>query len=411
MFNIFSIYSSIEIQYFYINAYNLPIDTIDSDDSLLHDYDESEDYSSEDVEELGIETNLVKTSVFSTQRLYHLLPVLNQKTRNFSDSFRYTNSLNLKNGYILKLFFIINLNNFKFKNYFFIVKNFNLLNTKKFFKLQANLPPFFGFQMSQFNCFSFPAILFYFFNFKKLNTFNIVFNTLFNFLPTSIIVDLVDWVQSENTTFNPRVINSNWSLKAKFFFFINQLSDFDAASYNLNFFFFFNFFNHFLSFFFNEKCFLKIQNIASFFFDHVNFLNFLKTKMSKKLKTFHFTFFTDEFFEVLIFSFRQKNLTVFMQWFRSFFEKLPFIYHKKFLQLFSIFFKLFFIYFANEFNIKGFYLNIKGKISVGGNAKKRQYTIVTGTVSKSLKKNCFFFDQNQVRTITGVLGLTYILTY
>lgn len=313
MFNIYNISSFTEIQYFYINAYNLRIDTIDSDDNFLHDYDESEDYSSDDVEELGTETNLVTTSVFSTQRVYHLLPVINQKIISSSDGFSYTSSLKLKNDCRVKLFFIINLNNFKFKNYFFIVKNFNLLNTKKFFKPQVSLAPFFSFQMTQFNCFSFPAALFYFFNFKKLNTFNILFNTLFNFLPAMILVDLVSLIQSENTTFNPRAINSNLSLKAKFFFFINQLSDFDAASYNLNFFFFFNFFNHFLSFFFNEKCFLKIQNIASFFFDHVNFLNFLKTKMSKKLKTFHFSFFTDEFFEVLIFSFRQKNLIVFMQ--------------------------------------------------------------------------------------------------
>jgi len=66
---------------------------------------------------------------------------------------------------------------------------------------------------------------------------------------------------------------------------------------------------------------------------------------------------------------------------------------------------------SNFFKIKGFLFDIRGKVSVSGNAKKRHL---------SVKYKCYGFTKIQlkaeqvkflIRTNTGVLGVTMVLTY
>ena len=102
---------------------------------------------------------------------------------------------------------------------------------------------------------------------------------------------------------------------------------------------------------------------------------------------------------------------MFMKWLKFFFEKIQFKFHKRFLKQLNFFFFRFFKTFKKKFKIKGFYLDVRGKLSVSGNAKKRHFFLKFGKLSKSLKNLKFFHNQNQINTETGVLGITYILTY
>jgi len=63
------------------------------------------------------------------------------------------------------------------------------------------------------------------------------------------------------------------------------------------------------------------------------------------------------------------------------------------------------------FKVKGFFLDIRGKVDVSGNAKKRHTAIkykLYGFSKVKLKADQLKF---LVRTNTGVLGVTTVITY
>ena len=79
--------------------------------------------------------------------------------------------------------------------------------------------------------------------------------------------------------------------------------------------------------------------------------------------------------------------------------------------MFNKFLKEFFKLFKNTFLIKGLKIDVRGKVSAGGNSKKRHYLIKYGELSFSKKKNKISYAQNIARTPTGVLGLELLLVY
>ena len=79
--------------------------------------------------------------------------------------------------------------------------------------------------------------------------------------------------------------------------------------------------------------------------------------------------------------------------------------------MFNKFLKEFFPVFRRIFLVRGFKLDVRGKVSVAGNSKKRHYLIKYGELSFSKKNNKISYAQNIVRTPTGVLGLEFVLVY
>ena len=85
--------------------------------------------------------------------------------------------------------------------------------------------------------------------------------------------------------------------------------------------------------------------------------------------------------------------------------------HKKFLLVFKSVVSRFFQFFVKDLSLKGFFFDIRGKVGVTGNAKKRHFSIKFGRYShsrKSLRLNTF---QNLVKTKTGVLGLSLVISF
>jgi hypothetical protein len=62
-------------------------------------------------------------------------------------------------------------------------------------------------------------------------------------------------------------------------------------------------------------------------------------------------------------------------------------------------------------SIKGFFFDIRGKVGVTGNSKKRHFFFRIGKTN--ISKRVFKIDHQQrvVRTATGSLGITMILSY
>ena len=185
---------------------------------------------------------------------------------------------------------------------------------------------------------------------------------------------------------------------------------------------------------------LKIsrQDVCILFFKNflINFLNFLFKScvimhfffLNNKVRVAYF--FKSFFKKVRVLSTRQKyskflyfliqaililfitkDIIFFKNWICNFFELIPPRLHRKFL---SKIYKLFKYYLHHFFLITGcvgFKLLISGKISVTGNAKTRSYQILFGKTSFSNKKLKIAYEQGRVRTLTGVLGLHFLLAY
>lgn len=65
----------------------------------------------------------------------------------------------------------------------------------------------------------------------------------------------------------------------------------------------------------------------------------------------------------------------------------------------------------NIFNIKGFFFDIRGKVGVAGNSKKRHFYFYIGKLSLSEKSSRIEHKQGIIKTHTGCLGVTFILNY
>lgn len=90
---------------------------------------------------------------------------------------------------------------------------------------------------------------------------------------------------------------------------------------------------------------------------------------------------------------------------------MSFTKHKKFFYYFKLIFKNLFPKLNNLFNVKGFYMDITGKISVSGDAQTRRYIITYGFSSFSSLTYKLAYTKFTVRTTTGILGLSLSISY
>ena len=97
---------------------------------------------------------------------------------------------------------------------------------------------------------------------------------------------------------------------------------------------------------------------------------------------------------VLILIFYLKELGIITVFLKTFFEQLHFSQHKRMLYIINFLICHFSKVILNYYRCKGFYICFKGKLGVGGNARKRNYKIKLGdyslnTLNKRLKYSTF----------------------
>ena len=161
---------------------------------------------------------------------------------------------------------------------------------------------------------------------------------------------------------------------------------------------------------FNKNIFLKINNnfflkINNEYFE--NLLNEYKNFQPQYFKNY----FMFDFLEIVWYSFLLKDLNMLSEWISKFMETLNFKNHKKFINFFQNFMFKHSSLFINNLKIKGFLFDIRGKVGVTGSSKKRHVCFKFGSLNRSSKNSRFNFNQSLVRTYSGVLGLTYIISY
>lgn len=120
---------------------------------------------------------------------------------------------------------------------------------------------------------------------------------------------------------------------------------------------------------------------------------------------------TKQIIGILYYSLLLKDSTIFVNFFKKVLEKLSIKLHKRtFLGLKKLLKDLFVPVFG-FLGVLGLLFNIKGKIGVSGNAKKRRYFFYYGKHSITSRKIKIDIKHTPVWTFTGSLGFTFLIFY
>jgi hypothetical protein len=148
-----------------------------------------------------------------------------------------------------------------------------------------------------------------------------------------------------------------------------------------------------------------------------NFLNYILTaaeKMqcllwSQKLRSFRKALgprlFLAESLEIIYISLKLKDPYFLSNWMINLFQKISFWKFKFFFRYLKYIFRYFFITIFKELCVKGIKFQLKGKISVAGNARTRTIRQRAGLTSHATFNNKVMYNLNLVKTFTGVQGL------
>lgn len=85
--------------------------------------------------------------------------------------------------------------------------------------------------------------------------------------------------------------------------------------------------------------------------------------------------------------------------------------HKKFFTIIQEIINDNFYFFSNKLGLKGFFLRVKGKINLNGNAKKKIFFFKKGKFKISSKKLKIDNQIFNIKTDSGILGFNLILSY
>ncbi len=120
---------------------------------------------------------------------------------------------------------------------------------------------------------------------------------------------------------------------------------------------------------------------------------------------------TKQIIGILYYSLILKDSFIFVNFFKKILEKLNVKSHKKvFLGLKKLLKDLFKPLF-NFFGVYGIFFNMKGKIGVSGNAKKRRYYFYYGKHSITTRRIKVDIKHSPIWTFTGSLGFTFMIFY
>jgi hypothetical protein len=100
-----------------------------------------------------------------------------------------------------------------------------------------------------------------------------------------------------------------------------------------------------------------------------------------------------------------------MDWFVKTMNRIQFKNHRKLLSVFRYMILHYGDFYLTQNKLKGFFFDIRGKVGVTGNAKKRHFSFSSGKFSKTTKNSRFDYQHSIIKTLTGALGVTMIIYY
>ncbi len=201
-------------------------------------------------------------------------------------------------------------------------------------------------------------------------------------------------------------------IKIKKFFLKKSITTFKIYKFSkkkkkVNYFFFFNkFLVNFLEFFLKAKIVFNFKKGSNkLVLNQLSSRKFYLKYFKKNLKI------TKQILGIIYYSLLLKDSSIFVNFLKKILEKLDVKLHKKvFLGLKKLLKDIFKPIF-NFLGVCGLFFNVKGKIGVGGNAKKRRYFFYYGAHSITNRNIKVDIKYTPVWTLTGSLGFTFLIFY
>lgn len=177
--------------------------------------------------------------------------------------------------------------------------------------------------------------------------------------------------------------------------------------------FFLSYLYSFLESFFEKPIFLKIKNLNKKRIrkKYRRFVNYTVRKLFKFRFRLGKNIYLKDAIEIFIILARSKDLDFFMRWFILTAEKFNLRSQKKFFFFIRSSFKNYLRVLLKKHGCFGFFLDIRGKVGVKGNAKKRHFTVKQGQLSSTNKNLRLALKQGLINTETGVLGVTSMISF
>jgi hypothetical protein len=169
----------------------------------------------------------------------------------------------------------------------------------------------------------------------------------------------------------------------------------------------------FLEFMTGKKIYLKFYALISTELEP--FENARCVLWSYRLRSFKRAFgaklFLIESLKILYSSLKYKDIYFLSDWMLKFFYKISFWKYKMIFRYLYYVLRYFFQPFFPEIRVKGIKFQLKGKVSVAGNARTRVVRNHVGNLSHSTYNNKILTNLNFLRTFTGVIGFRTWLSF
>lgn len=106
-----------------------------------------------------------------------------------------------------------------------------------------------------------------------------------------------------------------------------------------------------------------------------------------------------------------KDIEIFSKILVKIMNSMHYKNHRRFLYYFKLFITKSMNYYFELLKFEGFFFYLSGKISGGGNSKKKNYAIRCGKYSLTNKMLKLKFKKGLIHTKTGVLGYKFMISY
>lgn len=106
-----------------------------------------------------------------------------------------------------------------------------------------------------------------------------------------------------------------------------------------------------------------------------------------------------------------KDIDIFSKLLLQLMNSMHYKNHKRFLYYLKLFISKSMRYYFELLKFEGFFFYLSGKISGGGNSKKKRYAIRCGKYSLTNKMLKLKYKKGLIHTKTGVLGYKFMISY
>lgn len=172
--------------------------------------------------------------------------------------------------------------------------------------------------------------------------------------------------------------------------------------------FLFFFLINFLEKYTNQKIWFRLTSVKTLNFFWTQFITNFLTKNAYTYNKFNRLVDTRELLNIIVLTAQTQDLNILLFFLKKTIEQAHFKKHKKILSIFfDILRKNKTIFSLN--NVKGFSFDIRGKVGVSGNAKKRHLFFSLGKITTSSQNIKSQWQQISIWTPTGQMGVSCLL--